>query len=93
MITHVVCFKLGSLDNAREARRRLMALRGVVPTLREIECGVDTSRGDRSWDLALITRFDDREGLKAYAAHPAHTAVVEWMRTVSKGAAVVDFDS
>ena len=91
MLTHVVCFKFGSLDHAHEACRRLLSLQGQVPTLREIEAGVDITRSERSYDLALITRFDDEAGMDAYQVHPAHQEVVAYIRSVAMGAVAVDF--
>lgn len=90
-MNHVVFFKFPSQDLAREAAERLAALDGVVPTLASIEVGVDEGRTDRSWDLCLITRFEDQAALDAYQVHPAHQEVVVWIRQHATGAAAVDW--
>jgi hypothetical protein len=91
MLTHVVLFRFANLTLANDARDRLLALRGRIPTLQNIEAGVDITRSSRSFDLALITRFEDAAGLKAYDEHPLHVEVVEWIRTVVTQMAAVDF--
>jgi hypothetical protein len=91
MLTHVVLFRFADLSVAHEARDRLLAMRGQIPSLQSIEAGVDITRSDRSFDLALITRFEDAAGLQAYAEHPVHVEVVTWIRTVVTQMAAVDF--
>ncbi len=94
MLKHVVLFKFAdpspaNLDRAATALRGLL---GVVPTLRSIEVGLDTTRSDRCYDLCLTTAFDDRSGMQAYAIHPAHQEVVSLLRELTIGAAVVDYE-
>ena len=76
---------------AADARDRLLALRGQIPSLKELEAGVDITRSERSFDLALITRFDDAAGLQAYAEHPVHLEALAWLRSVATQVVAVDF--
>lgn len=91
MLTHVVCFRFASLEVAEEARERLLAMKGRIPALKGIEAGVDITRSDRSYDLALLTRHDDRDGLAAYAADPIHGEVLAWLKPRIQHAVAVDF--
>ena len=91
MFTHVVLFRFPDLTTAEEARRRLLAMAGHIPSLLAIEAGVDVTRSERSYDLALITRHADREGLAEYASHPVHLEVVAFVRAHSLGSVAVDF--
>jgi hypothetical protein len=93
MVTHIVLFKFETLADAEEAKIRLEAMRGKVPSLLEIEVGVDFTRGERNFELGLITRHADREGLDAYRTHPVHQDVARFVRERSSGAAAVDFES
>ncbi len=93
MVTHVVFFRFDTLDNAEEAAARLRGLIGVVESLQEVEAGLDFTRSERSWDLCLITRFEDREGLEAYRVHPAHQAVVRFIKEHATETAAVDYES
>ena len=52
---------------------------------------MDALRSNRSWDVCLITRFDDADGMQAYQEHPAHQDVVAWIRERSTAIAAVDW--
>lgn len=90
MIRHVVLLKLTDSSLAPEAVSRLEALRGVVPSLRSLEAGVDVLRSQASYDVSVVTTHDDLEGLKAYAEHPAHQDFLAWVGPHLAGRAVVD---
>lgn len=93
MLTHVVMIKLKEPDQeqAAELVASLLALSGQVPALRKMEAGVDILRQDRSYDLALIARFDDVEGLRAYQVHPAHQAIGAVIAEVAASVVAVDY--
>ncbi|MFQ5736833.1 MAG: Dabb family protein [Thermodesulfobacteriota bacterium] len=95
MITHVVLFKLkdNTKKNIERTRRMLLALKDRIPVLRSFEVGVDIIRSERSYDLALIARFDTPEDLDAYRVHPDHVNVVDFIAQVKESATVVDFES
>lgn len=91
MLTHVVMFKFPDPAAAETAAAKLSAMAGRVETLRAIEVGLDLSRSARSFDLVLITRFDDQAGLDAYAVHPVHLEVVAYIKEHAEKSVVVDF--
>ena len=91
MLTHIVFFRFADLSTATQARDRLLAMRGQVPSLQHIEAGVDLTRSARSFDLALVTRFEDAAGLDAYAEHPLHLEVLAWLKTVATEVVAVDY--
>ena len=66
MLTHVVLFCFPDLEVAAECRDRMLAMKGRIPALLDIEVGVDIVRSGRSFDLALITRHEDLAGMEAY---------------------------
>jgi hypothetical protein len=91
MLTHIVFLKFPDQAIAAEVRRRLLAMDGHIPTLRSIEVGLDITRSGRSWDLALLTRFDDQAGLDAYAVHPVHKEVLAFIGEHVLEVAAVDY--
>jgi hypothetical protein len=95
MITHIVFFKLKdqSPDNIEKTRAVLAAMEGNVPMLRHLEVGVDILRTERSYDIALITKFDSLADLDAYQKHPYHVEVANYLATVRESAVAVDFES
>lgn len=96
MITHIVLFKLK--DRSPEAVKRtydvLVNMEGKIPVLRHLEVGMDVLHLERSYDIALITKFDSLEDLKTYDTHPVHEEVKAHMKQVLDGTSIcVDFQS
>lgn len=96
MITHIVLFKLTepSAENVAATRNKLLSMTGKIDLLRHIEVGVDVIRSERSYDIALTTRFDSLEDLQAYQIHPYHAGeVVPHMKSVCSSIAAVDYEN
>ena len=91
MIYHVVLFRLHRPEDIEATAGVLRAMEGQIPTLRVLRVGIEEKRSDRSSDIALITGFDDYEGLEAYASHPVHLKVLDHMRTVVAESRKVDW--
>ncbi len=96
MITHIVFFKLkdASPTNIEAARAKLLSMIGKVDLLRHLEVGVDVIRSERSYDLALVTRFDSLADLQAYQVHPYHAGdILPYMRSACASVVAVDYES
>jgi len=91
MVTLVVFFKFADPTDAEQARTLLLGMQGRIPGLRQVEAGLDFTRSARSFDLALITRHDDRSALDVYRDHPVHQEVARFIRERSTASAAVDF--
>ncbi len=95
MIRHIVMWKFNdetSRDSIVEMQKRLEDLREKVPSLVEISVGPDISHKERSWDMALNSCFNSVDDLRAYATHPAHLKVVEFIKPLVKETAAVDYE-
>jgi hypothetical protein len=88
-----VLFKLKDRAVIDEARATLAALDGRIESLRSLEVGVDVVRGERSFDIALVAKFDDRAGLEAYRTHPLHIEVANYIKGESSAVVAADYDS
>lgn len=95
MFTHIVLIKLKNNSPAGLAatRERLESLATGIETLRGLEVGADVTRSGRSYDLALITRFDHAAGYQAYREHPVHLPVLAHMSEAAESVIAVDFES
>jgi hypothetical protein len=96
MITHIVFFKLSEPTPEKIAgtREKLLSMRGKIPELRHLEVGTDMIRSERSYDLALVTRFDSLADLQAYQVHPWHAGeVLPHMKSVCSSIVAVDYES
>jgi len=95
MIVHIVTFqfkKENKKANIIHAKQMLENLMGAVPSLRNIDVGVNFSQEERAMDLSIITVFEGKEGLDAYAVHPEHLKVVDFIKTVVEYSKVVDYE-
>jgi hypothetical protein len=99
MVKHIVMWTLResadgrtAADNALEMKSRLEALRGLVDGMLLLEVGIDFSRTLSSADVALYSEFTDRDALEAYASHPDHVAVADFVNSVRVDRVVADYE-
>ncbi len=95
MVVHIVMFQFKEENkkaNMIQAKQMLENLMGAVPTLRSIDVGLNFSAESRAMDLSIITTFENKEGLNAYAIHPEHLKVVDFIKTVVEYSKVVDYE-
>lgn len=95
MIAHIVLFKLSdpSTESVAAAASMLRSMEGKVPMLRHLEVGADLIRSDRSYDLALYSRFDTLDDLAAYQVDPYHGGtVVPYMKSVCSSIVAADYE-
>jgi hypothetical protein len=95
MIVHIVLFKLKepTAENSSAVRDRLLSMDGKLPMLRHLEVGVDVIRSERSYDVALYTKFDNLADLQAYQVHPYHAdTVVPFMKANCAAIVAADYE-
>lgn len=97
-IRHIVTWGMAAADaptraaHAAEVAARLQALDGIVESIRSLSVGVNVLDIAGNADVALVADFDDAAGLEAYQTHPAHQAVVGYIRSVTGIRSAVDFE-
>lgn len=81
---------------AAERAAILAVLRGLpskIPSLRSLEVGENISPARaQGYTHVLHETFDDRDGLAAYASHPAHLPVLARIREASAQLIAVDLE-
>ena len=101
MITHVVMWKLkdeadgrSKAENAKLIKEKLESMPPVIPELVSVEVGIHMFEGggDPICDVVLIAMCENEEKLHAYAAHPEHKKVVDFILKVVIERRVVDFE-
>ena len=98
MVRHVILWTLRSdlTEEEKEAvvktaKKELEGLFGVVPSIRSITVHVEPLPSSNC-DMMLDSSFEDEEGLKAYASHPAHVEVANrFVRPYTAGRVCMDF--
>ena len=97
MIRHIVMWTLRgeTAEDQKIARARVKAgfegLRGKIPGMRTIEIGSDVSGVDYACDVVLVSEFESREALDAYAHHPLHLLVREELGDLRTARYQVDY--
>lgn len=92
MITHIVCHKYTDREEAKVIAPMLKGLVGKIPGLISMEAGADFMGSARSFDLALVAKFETKEDLAVYADHPEHVKVKEYIHKVLEKGIAVDFE-
>jgi hypothetical protein len=103
MIAHVILFK-PKPDLTPEQRQAVIdglraAARGI-PAIRTMRVGRRIKHGLPGYEQAMredfeymaIVEVDDLDGLKAYLAHPLHTAIGQHFTQASSAALAYDYD-
>ena len=94
MIRHIVLFKIKD-EFKREIPQlveNFYGMKGRIEGLVDLESGADFLHSERSYDLALITVFDNREHFEAYQTHPVHLPVKKRMHEVRSASVACDFE-
>jgi hypothetical protein len=95
MIRHVVFFKLRNRDsdNVEKAVQVLKSLEKKIDLLKSLEVGIDIMKLDRSYDIAFISSFLNREDLQKYQVHEAHVPVKKYIGEVCQSIISVDYET
>lgn len=100
MVKHIVLFKLAEeaegnnkSRNAEIIKERLEALKAIIPYLRKIKVNINSADAPAgNYDILLDTEFDNMDDMKAYAVHPDHLKVVEFIGKVRTDRAAIDYE-
>ena len=95
MLTHVVLFKFKAETTAEQIAQLEAGLKGLpalIAEIREFRVGRDVIRSERSYDLGLVSAFDDLAAMQRYQVHPAHQEVVALVKSLCSGVVAVDFN-
>ncbi|NQU36384.1 MAG: Dabb family protein [Actinobacteria bacterium] len=79
MIHHIVLLTLVDRADAPKAINGLRAMRGQIPALRALNCGLNTGDEPNASDIVLITEHDNEAGLAEYTSDPVHQALLSWL--------------
>jgi hypothetical protein len=65
-------------DKAR-ATEAILAFRGRVPGLIDVHVGPNLSPRGQGYTFAGLMTFDSKADCEAYAIHPSHLALLDWL--------------
>jgi hypothetical protein len=91
MIKHIVAWTMKpetTAEQKQEMKRQLEALHGKIAELIKIEVGIDFDNGT----MSLYSEFAAQKDLEAYQVHPAHQAVVGFVKPLVAARSVCDYE-
>lgn len=96
MIRHIVLLTLKSDAPEGSAGAIVDALRDLpaaVPSIRDLQAGVDLGIVAGNATVASTATFDDQAGYLEYRDHPAHRALIEkYIDPVREGRSAIQFE-
>jgi hypothetical protein len=94
MVKHIVFFKLSNegTQHKDEIITKLNNLKNQIDFIRDLEVGINFANESRAFDLALTVIVDSKEALNAYAVHPQHLPVIEFIKSLNTESKVVDYE-
>ena len=94
MIRHIVMFKIKDEYKSEipQLVKNFYGMKGKIEGMLDLEAGQDMLGSERSYDLALVTLFQDRASFDAYQVHPVHMPVKKRMHEVRTGSVACDFE-
>lgn len=98
MINHVVLFKLKDFPEDEkvkviaEMKSLLEGLKGKIKELKYMEVGVNYELNAKSYDMVLISHFNNPEDLDKYRVHPEHQKVVARFAETAAERAALDYE-
>lgn len=99
MIKHVLLFRVkdgvdrrSKDESIAQAKILIEGMNGQIPGLIRVEVGRDYSAVTDSADMILYSEFESREALAAYAVHPAHKAVLPFIKSIISSRHLIDYE-
>ncbi|MBN2486066.1 MAG: Dabb family protein [Bacteroidales bacterium] len=100
MIKHIVLWKLDEAYSATEKkeilsvfREKLEALRGKIEGLQSLVVNFNEhSAPTGNYDIMLETTLESMAAIEAYQVHPEHMKVVDFVNTLKRQRACIDFE-
>ena len=100
MIRHIVLFDFAKeydgrnqIENAVNARDMLLALKGKIDGLKNIEVGINDAEADETnYTLCLTCDFETFDDLQVYQNHPEHLKVGAFIGKCRVSRACIDYE-
>ena len=99
MIRHVVMWKFKPCAEGKSKEENMAVVRddlyALVPKISEIksmEVSFDVKHTAASMDVVLVADFESLDTLGAYAVHPEHVEVAQYVGKVTENRVVIDYE-
>jgi hypothetical protein len=99
VLRHIVMWKLKDFaegadraENAQKLKAKLEICRSIVKGQGHFEVGTAQPGFDCTYDVVLVSDFDDKASLDAYQNHPRHLALKDFVAAIREARQCVDYE-
>ncbi len=92
MIKHIYLYKLKDKSQAEEIAAMLLTMKDNIPSVRDVETGIDFVGASSSYDLMELVSCDDMESFRAFCTDRYHDIIRAYMKDRVVAGWKVDFD-
>lgn len=98
MIKHIIFFKLKTYTQEEkkeildEMEKRFLDLRSKIQEIKYLEVGKNFNMREVAFDICLYTHFNNKMDLEVYQHHTAHKDLLNYLATIEREIAVVDYE-
>ncbi len=92
MIKRISMWKLKDRHTADQMKAALLSMKGNVPSLMDIEVGLNFSVSKSAYDIVFTGLFKDKDALEEFENDPFHKAVGQIVDGLKESRKVVDFE-
>ena len=95
MFTHIVLYKLKDNNEAikNKLKEKFLSLKDNIIKIIDVEVGFDVLHSERSYDVSLFMRFDNKQDFLSYKEHTYHKKVAEYVHSVKELSVSVDYEN
>lgn len=92
MIKRISMWRLKNKSDAVQMKDALISLKDNVPSLLDIEVGINTSEHQAAYDIVFIGSFATRSDLKAFDNNKAHGEVGDLVRKIKDHRVFIEYE-
>lgn len=92
MIKHVYLYKLTDKTKAKEVAEKLMTMKTNIPSVADVEIGIDFIGAKASFDLLECVVCKTKEDFEAFCVDPYHDKIRAYMKTATLEGYKVDYE-
>ncbi|MDN7179808.1 Dabb family protein [Caballeronia sp. SEWSISQ10-4 2] len=99
MLRHIVMWKLKESAEGATRAENIVKLKAALETCRSIvsgqghfEVGVAQPGYEATYDVVLVSDFDNQQALQAYQVHPKHLAIKDFVAAVRESRQCIDYE-
>ena len=99
MLRHIVMWKLKESaeggtreENVVKLKTKLESCRSIVSGQGHFEVGVAQPGFEATYDVVLVSDFDNPQALQAYQVHPKHLAIKDFVAAVRESRQCIDYE-